>query len=226
MFVQLIQGRTSDAEAVRTALDRWMRELQPGSVGWLGSTIGVADDGRFVAVARFESAEAAARNSERPEQSRWWEETQRIFDGEVTFADTEDVDVDLTGDPDRAGFVQVMQGRVTDRERAKEIVAQLSTGDMAAFRPEILGSVMINHGSDQWAQVIYFTSEAEAREGERKEAPPEVQAVMEELLALSPEPPEFIDLRQPLVHSPSAAGAALPGPRESAEAAEEAKRST
>lgn len=225
MFAQLIQGRTSDAEAVRTALDKWMEELQPGAIGWLGSTIGVADDGRFVAVARFESAEAAARNSERPEQSRWWEETQRLFDGEVTFADSEDVEVDLTGNPDRAGFVQVMQGRVTDRGRAKELVAQLSTEDMAAFRPEILGSVMINYDPDRWAQVIYFTSEAEAREGERKEAPPKVQAVMEQLMALSPEPPDFIDLRQPLLYSPPAAGAGLPGPREAAEGAEEAARS-
>ena len=223
MFAQLIQGRTSDAEAVRTALDKWMEELQPGSIAWLGSTIGVADDGRFVAVARFESAEAAARNSERPEQSRWWEETQRLFDGEVTFADSEDVEVDLTGDPDRAGFVQVMLGRVTDRERAKELVAQLSTEDMADFRPEILGSAMINYGPDRWAQVIYFTSEAEAREGERKEAPPEVQAVMEQLMALSTEPPDFIDLRQPLLYSPPAVDAALPGPRQAAEAEEVAR---
>ncbi|MGK5113689.1 MULTISPECIES: hypothetical protein [unclassified Geodermatophilus] len=226
MFAQLIQGRTSDAEAVRTALDTWMRELQPGSIGWLGSTIGVADDGRFVAVARFESAEAAARNSERPEQSRWWEETQRLFDGEVTFADSDDVVVDLTGDPDRAGFVQVMQGRVTDRERAKELAAQMSTADMADFRPDVLGSVMMTYEPDRWAQVIYFTSEAEAREGETKEAPPEVQAVMEQLMALSPEPPDFIDLRQPLLYSPPAAGAELPGPREAAEAAEEVERST
>ena len=226
MFAQLIQGRTSDAEAVRTALDKWMQELQPGSVGWLGSTSGVADDGRFVAVARFESAEAAARNSERPEQSRWWEETQRLFDGEVTFADSEDVEVDLTGDPDRAGFVQVMQGRLTDRARAKELVAQLFTEDLADFRPEILGSMMINYEPDRWAQVIYFTSEAEAREGERKEAPPEVRAVIEQLMALNPEPPDFIDLRQPRLYSPPAAGAGLPGPRESAEGAEEAKRST
>src|SRR3712207_6641855 len=130
MFAQLIQGRTSDAEAVRTAMDRWMQELQPGSIGWLGSTGGGADDGRFVAVARFESAEAAARNSARPEQSRWWEETQRLFDGEVTFADSEDVEVDLTGDPDRAGFVQVMQGRVTDRERMKELLGRMSTEEM------------------------------------------------------------------------------------------------
>jgi hypothetical protein len=226
MFAQLIQGRTSDAEAVRTAVDRWMEELQPGSIGWLGSTIGVADDGRFLAVARFESAAAAARNAERPEQSRWWEETQRLFDGEVTFDDSEDIQVDLSGDPDRAGFVQVMQGRMTDRERAKELVAQMSGEDMADYRPDILGSVMINYEPDRWVQVIYFTSEAEAREGERREAPPEMQAVMEQLMALTPEPPDFIDLRRPLLYSPPAAGAGLPGPREAAEAAEEVQRPT
>jgi hypothetical protein len=93
------------------------------------------------------------------------------------------------------------------------------------FRPEVLGSVMIHHGPDRWAQVIYFTSEAEAREGERKAAPPEVQAVIEQLMALTPEPLDFIDLRQPLLYSPPA-GAGLPGPREAAEAAEEVQRST
>jgi hypothetical protein len=221
MFVQVIQGRTSDAQGVGSALDRWMEELQPGSIGWLGSTIGVADDGRFVAVARFESAEAAARNAERPEQSRWWVETQRLFDGEVAFADSEDVEVDLAGDPDRAGFVQVMQGRVTDAARARELVGRLSGQDMADVRPDILGNVMINHEPDRWTQVIYFTSEAEAREGERTEAPPEMQAVMEELIALSPEPPDFIDLRQPLLQSPPVRAADVPQPREAAEAAEE-----
>jgi len=202
-----------------------MQELQPGSIGWLGSTVGVADDGRFVAVARFESAEAATRNAERPEQSRWWEETRRLFDGEVTFADSEDVVVDLVGDPDRAGFVQVMQGRVTDPGRAKELVAQMSSQDMADFRPEILGSVMLNHEPDRWTQVIYFTSEEEAREGERKETPPEVQAVMEELMALSPEPPEYMDLRQPRMQSPPNPSADVPGPRAAAEAASEVEPS-
>jgi hypothetical protein len=203
MFAQLIQGRTSDADAMRAAMDRWMQELQPGSIGWLGSTIGVADDGRFVAVARFESAEAAARNSERPEQSRWWEETQRSFDGEVTFADSEDVEVDLSGDPDRAGFVQVMQGRVTDPARAKDLVARMSAQDMADFRPDILGSVMIYHEPDRWTQVIYFSSEADAREGERKEEPPELRNAMEELGKLSVGETTFLDLRRPLLQSPS-----------------------
>jgi hypothetical protein len=69
----------------------------------------VTEDGRFVALARFESAEAARRNSDRPEQGQWWMETSKFFTGEITFADSSDVTADVTGDPDTAGFVQVMQ---------------------------------------------------------------------------------------------------------------------
>jgi hypothetical protein len=202
MFAQVIQGRTSDTKAFRSAMDRWMRDLAPGSIGWLGSTEGVTDDGRFIAVARFESADAAGRNSDRPEQSRWWEELQQTFDGEATFADSEDVTVDLQGDPDRAGFVQVMRGRVTDAARAKELMDQMNASDMARLRPDILGSVSIGHDGGEWTQVIYFTSEAEAREGERKEMPPEAKAVMDEMMAISDGPPEFFDLREPVLDSP------------------------
>src|SRR3954447_14399823 len=98
MFVQVIEGRTSHPEALLAAMDRWQAELEPGAVGWLGSTTGVTDDGRAVAVARFESADAADRNSRRPEQTGWWEETQRLFDGEVTFHDSEDVTDEGSGD--------------------------------------------------------------------------------------------------------------------------------
>ena len=202
MFAQVIQGRTSDEAGLRAALDRWVEELAPGSIGWLGSTAGVTDDGQFVAVARFESAEAAGRNATRPEQSAWWEETSALFDGEVTFRDSEDVTVELQGDPDQAGFVQVMQGRVTDAERAKEVMAQIPSDVMAAYRPDVLGSVVVNHEDGAWTQVIYFTSEAEAREGERKEPPPELRAQMEEMDTLSIGEPEFFDLRQPLFASP------------------------
>lgn len=226
MFVQLIQGRTTDAGAVRAALDTWLRDLQPGATGWLGSTIGITDDGRFFALARFESAEAAARNSARPEQDRWWRETERLFDGEVDFAESEDVQVDRVGDLDRAGFVQVMRGRVTDRARARELVAQLSTADMARLRPEILGTVLVNHGPDGWTQAIYFTSEAEAREGERTEPPPDVRALLEELMSLGDGPPEFIDLRRPILHSAPTPDTDVPGPRAAAEAAEEVARSS
>jgi hypothetical protein len=202
MFAQVIQGRTSDAEGLSSALDRWVQDLAPGSIGWLGSTGGVTDDGRFVAVVRFESADAAARNSQRPEQSAWWEETQRLFDGEVTFRDSEDVTVDLQGDPERAGFVQIMQGRVTDPARAKALMGEMNTDAMSAMRPDVLGSVSIGHDGGDWTQVIYFTSEAEAREGEKKEAPPEMKAAMDEMMKLSAGPPDFLDLRQPALHSP------------------------
>jgi hypothetical protein len=201
MFAQVIQGRTADPEGVRAALDRWLQEVRPGSIGWLGSTGGIAEDGTFVAVARFESADAAARNGERPEQSRWWEATSRLFDGEVTFRDSEDVTVDLQGDPDRAGFVQIMQGRVTDADRAKEVMASIPSDVWATFRPDVLGSLSIGHEDGGWTQVLYFTSEAEAREGERKEPPAQLRDTMEEMGKLSVGETTFIDLREPLLHS-------------------------
>jgi len=49
---------------------------------------------------------------------------------------------------------------------------------------------------------MYFTSEAEAREGERKEPPPELQAQMEEMQRLSIGEPEFFDLTQPWLYAP------------------------
>src|SRR3954454_17501872 len=114
MFVQVIQGHVDDAAPLRAAMEQWVRDVSPGAIGWLGSTGGVTEDGRFIVLARFESEDAARRNSERPEQDRWWSETARLLDGDATFRDSTDVTVDLSGDPDRAGFVQVMQGRSMD----------------------------------------------------------------------------------------------------------------
>ena len=68
MFIQVIQGKVADAEGLQAAMDRWVAELQPGAQGWLGSTGGFTDDGMFVSTVRFESQEAARRNSDRPEQ--------------------------------------------------------------------------------------------------------------------------------------------------------------
>lgn len=201
MFVQVIQGHVSDPEQAHDALDRWVQELAPGASGWLGSTAGVTEDGRFLAVARFESEDAARRNSNRPEQDKWWAETSRLFDGEVTFRDSADVVVDTPGDPDEAGFVQVIQSRGSDPDRARELMAQDST-EWAEYRPDVIGSVGIYHDGDAYTMVLYFTSEQEAREGERKEPPPELQAQMEEMNQLSIGEPEFFDLKQPWIYSP------------------------
>src|SRR5260370_382005 len=144
MFVQVIRGRVTDPEQVHAALDRWSGQLAAGAEGWLGSTAGVTGDGRFVALARFESEQAARRNSDRPGQGQWWTETSRLFTGEVTFRDSGDVTVDVQGDPDQAAFVQVMLGRAGDLERARELRAQ-NPDDWPASRPDVIGSVTVGH---------------------------------------------------------------------------------
>jgi hypothetical protein len=201
MFVQVIQGQVTDPEQVRAALDRWSDQLAAGAQGWLGSTAGVTGDGRFVALARFESPEAARRNSDRPEQGQWWTETAKLFTGEVIFRDSSDVTADVTGDPDQAGFVQVMQGRSSNPDRARELMAQ-DPDEWAAFRPDMIGSVAVGHEGGAYTVALYFTSEQAAREGERKEPPPELKAQMEEMNQLMADEPEFLDLRQPWLYSP------------------------
>jgi hypothetical protein len=201
MFVQVVQGQVSDAGQVRSALDRWAQELAPGASGWLGTTAGVTEDGRLLALARFESEEAARRNSDRPEQGQWWTETSKLFTDEATFRDSLGVVVDVNGDPEDAGFVQIIQGRGSDPDRARELMGQ-DSAEWAAFRPDIIGSVAADHEGGAYTMVLYFTSEEAAREGETKEPPAELKAQMEEMDALSIGVPDFFDLKQPWFYSP------------------------
>ena len=203
MFVQVIQGQVSDAGQVRAQLDRWVTEQAGQSIGWLGTTAGVTEDGTLVVLARFESEEAARRNSDRPEQGAWWDATAPLFTGEPVFHDSNQVEADTAGgDPDSAGFVQVMQGRTSDPDRARELMASDPT-DWREFRPEILGTLMANHDGDAWTMAIYFTSEAAAREGERKEPSPESARIMEEVNALAVGEPTFFDLKDPWLYRPA-----------------------
>lgn len=202
MFVQVIQGQVADPDKVRAALDRWVNEVSADARGWLGSTAGVTEDGRFVALARFESEEAARRNSDRPEQDAWWTETAKLFSGEPTFQDSTNVIPDVVGDPDQAGFVQIIQSRGNDPERARELMSQNSQ-EWAAFRPDVIGSLVVEHeGGYSYTMALYFTSEEAAREGERKDPPPELKAQMEEMDSLSVGVPDFYDLKQPWLYSP------------------------
>ena len=202
MFVQVIQGQVSDAARVRAHIDEWVSEVSPAAIGWLGSTSGVTDDGRVVALVRFESEEAAQQNSERPEQTAWWNEMAELFTDEPVFHNSTSVQVDTPGDPSQAGFVQVMQGRSSDPDRAQELMANDPT-DWQAFRPEILGTMSVGHDGDAWTMAIYFTSEEAAREGEKKEPPPEMMELMQEMEQLSVGDTTYFDLKEPWLHSPS-----------------------
>jgi len=200
MFVQVIQGRVTDADRLHMAFDRWEQELADGAIGWLGASEGVTDDGRFIAVVRFESEEAARQNSQRPEQDQWWREVSALFAEPVTFHDSTDVMEDIVGDPDQAGFMQIMQGRGSDPQRARELMTQ-DSGEWSQFRPEILGSVAAQYDDGSYTMAMYFTSEAEARAGEKKEPPPKLKAQMDEMNALTIGETEFFDIRHPWLYS-------------------------
>lgn len=202
MFVQVFQGPVSDPPRFRGQLDEWAAQVAPGAVGWLGSTSGVTDHGYLVALARFESAEAAQLNSDRPEQAAWWAETMPLFSVEPEFHNSTSVEVDTPGDPAQAGFVQVMQGRSSDPARARAIMADDSI-DWRAFRPDILGTVSLEHDGDAWTMALYFTSEQAAREGERKPPPPELANMMREMDALTVGEPVFHNLTDPWFHAPA-----------------------
>lgn len=202
MFVQMFTGKVADAAAIRAVLEGWPAGAGRDAQGWLGSTAGITDDGQLVAFARFESQEAARANSERPEQGRWWESLAANLAGEASFFDSSEVDEDFVGDPDTAGFVQVMRGQVSDAARAREL-ARDHPGAWAEFRPDILGSLLLSHDDGEYVMAIYFTSEAEAREGEKKEPPADVSAQMADMSALEIGEITYFDLHDPWLLSPS-----------------------
>src|SRR5207237_10422816 len=115
--------------------------------------------------------------------------------------DRTDVTVEANGDRARAGFCQVMQGRGSDPDRDRELMSQ-DADKWAAFRPDLIGSVSVGHEGGAYTMAMYFTSEAEAREGERKQPPPQLKAQMEEMNKLNIGEPEFLDLRHPWLLSP------------------------
>jgi hypothetical protein len=201
MFAQVIQGRARGAEALAKRMEEWDRDLKPGAQGFLGSTAGVSDDGEFIAIARFESEEAARRNSDRPEQGEWWAETARYLEGGVRFYDCTEVEVLWGGGSDDAGFVQVIQGRLQDEDhkarwRQAEADAEQWLRDN---RPDLIGGVRAWQGTN-FSDFVYFTSEEEARAGEKRQ-PPAEQGGADDWMG-QVEDLKFIDLRRPVFSSP------------------------
>jgi hypothetical protein len=195
MFLQIIQGRLGDADGARQAIERWQLDLAPGAPGWLGATYGITDDGILVAVVRFESKETAQRNSARPEQQAWWPEMERCFAGPVTFHDCDDVMQLLSGGSDQAGFVQIIQGQVRDRDRLHALAAQ--SGDVVAkARPDVIGATIAIDGAGLLTETIAFTSEREARAAERQELPADAARLLDEEMSLLDDV-RFLDLRKP-----------------------------
>jgi heme-degrading monooxygenase HmoA len=195
LFIQVIQGTTNDAEGLRRQFERWQEDVRPNATGYLGTTAGVTDDGKVFVLARFESAEAAQSNSGKPEQDAWWNETAKYFEGTPSFKDYTDVDVSRGGGSDDAGFVQVMQGRVRDAARVREMEAEFMP-KMEAMRPDVIGSIRGWDGNE-YTEAIYFTSEADARQGEaRMTETGGSEPGFEEYMSLI-ESVDYLDLKDP-----------------------------
>lgn len=199
MFVQIIQAKVKDPDGIKAEFETWQKELASGAEGYLGSTGGVTPDGRLIMMARFESEQAAMRNSDRAEQGEWWARVSQHLDGEATFSNTTEVDSYLEGGSDSAGFVQVMQGKVNDVSKAKELAAKM-TEEIPKRRPDVIGGFTAYAGDGSFTDFVYFTSLEEARRNEKEmtENPPQS---MEEWNSIMEGEITFYDLEEPWLFS-------------------------
>ncbi len=188
MFIQVIKSTTSRPDEVRALTEEWNEMPDEGS-GLLGGTFGITDDGTAISVVRFESRETAMANSERPETSAMAERMAALMEGPSQFYDCEDVTVWLDGGSDDAGFVQVMEGKVQDRDALKQTMAG-DTDELRQERPDVIGGTLAIADDGTFFNTVAFTDEASARAGEKKSEPPaELQELMADLT--------FHDLRDP-----------------------------
>jgi hypothetical protein len=178
MFVQVIRAPAGDRASVDAVLDRWDDELRPGAAGFLGSTAGFTTDGELVLVARFDSEEAARRNSERPQQAAWWTELEGTLAGPAQFFESSAVDLSMGGGSDEAGFVQVFWGS-GDRDAARAVMSEAEP-ILRRERPDILGGLTAWSEDGRFVDVAYFRSEGDARAGEARELSEEGRAIFEE----------------------------------------------
>jgi len=180
----------------RACTPRWTggsRSYNPGATGFLGYTAGISDDGTFIGTTQFESADAARRNSERPEQRAWWAETASCFDGEATVLDCPQVMQWLRGGADDAGFVQVMEGRTRDANRLRRLMERYGE-EIHKLLPEIIGATLALHGDGGYVETLYFTSEPTAHE--QIEPPTDLADLLREEQEVMGEV-SYLDLHQP-----------------------------
>lgn len=196
MFSQVVQGRTSDPNAVRRALMRWAP-----TAGATHLTAGVTEDGSFIAVATFEPEEAA-----RAADGGW----HGTLDVHVTVRNGTRTDVFAQGDPSRAQFVQVVQGQVTDLAEARRH-KDAPQEELAVRLPCLLGTLTVEHDGERFTRVLYFSTEEEARAGGR-DMPASVRRRDEAALRLLVGPMEFLDLRDPWLLLPQVASESVEHP--------------
>jgi hypothetical protein len=169
MFVQVFHGKLSDPELWATQVEKWRRDIRPKTTGFLGFTTGTTADDYMITVVRFESEDKARVDSGLPEQDAWFQESSKAFAGEITFHDCPQVDLVFGGGSDKAGFVQIMQGRAKDPSEMRRLQKEFEA-ELRQVRPDLLGATIAWHDGGGFTQASYFTSEQEARANEQSMA--------------------------------------------------------
>jgi hypothetical protein len=202
MFIRVIQGRATNPPGIRRDLGRWERQLAADADGWLGSTTGITEDGWSIAVVRFASEAQARRNSGRPEQREWWRDASQHL-ARIAVHDASRVHTYGNGGADEAGFVQVLQGYSDDIERMASLGRDQEEA-LARRAPQILGMTLAEHADwpGDFTQIVYFTSEQDARRFEQEPPAEADEPALKELRSLVTTSRCF-DLRDPQMLSPS-----------------------
>lgn len=204
MFVQVMQGQVEDSAALRAHWKQSEQDLRSTGDGYLGSTAGVDENGRFVAMVRFASETAALRLAASAPEGAWWDRAADHLSG-LTFEETSRTDIWNRGGSDQAGFVQIRQGVSSDPERLRDLYVNQQPVRMGPYRPEVLGGLFAWHGDTGFTLSAYFTSEQEARSGEHLDAFAsffaDIDAVMQDLV--------YTDLRQPWLSAGTASPSRL-----------------
>lgn len=92
-FVQTIAIRTPQIDAVEDLLDDWHKDQAGVAPGYLFSRVLADrdDEGRYVIIVDFESAELAAENNDRPETGAWAESLATMIEGDAEFVQYDEV---------------------------------------------------------------------------------------------------------------------------------------
>jgi hypothetical protein len=199
--VWVLEGKAADPGEVGRQLGRWTSEFGDTTPGYLGATGGVTDDGRFLLFVRWESEDAGNELLMRPEQQAWYEEFQKSFDGAIEFAETGDVTTHINGGSDAAGFVQAMKVSGVDRQRVEAADRQFEN-IAPHVRPDLIGGIRVWTALDGFVEVNYFTSEQDARDGEKQAPPPELVEGFDDFMAMMKDA-EYFDFTEPFLHSAS-----------------------
>src|SRR4051812_27635873 len=99
----------------------------------------------------------------------------------------------LDGGSDKAGFVQVIEGKAKDPKQLRSFINE-GQDDLRAARPDIIGGIVAWHGDGGFSQIMYFKSEKETRSQEKAT---ENNEMRERYAATFDGPPTFYDLTDP-----------------------------